>query len=195
MRRFIEMPQEAPVSANTCSHCRTKSAVAGTGLVIAGAILALTTSCMRTVQMGDSALKPFASMYSVDRAGYGFTPLPKSGPVSIEGRSTHGGYDAMLHFGGKASRTIAFRWNGKDYQWLGEQESFEGPRMWDTPDGSFHEQVVITYYKQAVPGEYQGLTIKYSGPDENLMMPRPRPNYSLTLSEVNPMLEKWGYRK
>jgi hypothetical protein len=82
-----------------------------------------------------------------------------------------------------------------DYQWLGEQESFEGPRMWDTPDGSFHEQVVITYYKQAVPGEYQGLTIKYSGPDDKLMMPRPRPNYSLTLSEVNPLLEKWGYRK
>jgi hypothetical protein len=69
-----------------------------------------------------------------DRAQYGFTPLRNSGPVSIERKSTHGGYDAMLHFGGKASRTIAFRWDGKDYQWLGEQESFEGPRMWDTPD-------------------------------------------------------------
>jgi hypothetical protein len=63
------------------------------------------------------------------------------------------------------------------------------------PMGSFHEQVVITYYKQAVPGEYQGLTINYSGSDEKLMMPRPRPNYSLTLSEVNPMLEERGYRE
>jgi hypothetical protein len=139
-----------------------KPAVAGTALVMAGALLALSTSCMRTVQMGDPALQPFASMYSVDRAQYGFTPQPDTGPVSIEGTSTHGGYDAMLHFGGKASRTIAFRLDGKDYQWLGEQESFEGPRVWDTPDGSFHEQVVITYYKQAVAGEYQGLTIKYT---------------------------------
>jgi hypothetical protein len=150
---------------------------------------------MRTVQMSDPALKPFASMYSVDRAQYGFTPLPNSGPVSIEGKSSHGGYDAMLHFGGKASRTIAFRWDGGAYLWLGEQESFEGPRMWDTPDGSFHEQVIITYYKREVHGVFQGLTIQYLGPDEKLMMPRKGPNYSLTLGEVNPMLEKWGYRK
>jgi len=151
--------------------------------------------CMRTVQMGDSALKPFASMYSVDRAQYGFSPLPTSGPVSIEGKSSRGGYDAMLHIGGRTSRTIAFRRDGNVYQWLGEQEIFEGPRMWDTPDGRFHEHVVITYYKQAVFGEFQGLTIQYSGPEEKLMMPREGPNHGLTLNEVNPMLEKWGYRK
>jgi hypothetical protein len=37
--------------------------------------------------------------------------------------------------------------------------------------------------------------MQYLGPDEKLMMPRKGPNYSLTFSEVNPMLEKWGYRK
>jgi hypothetical protein len=171
-----------------------RTVAAGTALVIAGVLLALTTSCMRTVQMSDPALKPFADMYSVDRAQYGFSPLPSSGPVSIESKSSYGGYDAMLHFGGRTPRTIAFRWDGKSYQWLGEQESFEGPRMWKTPDGSFHEQVIITYYKQAVHGEFQGLTIQYLGPDEKLIMPRKAPNFSLTLSEVNPMLEKWGYR-
>jgi hypothetical protein len=62
------------------------------GRVIICSYLALTASCMRTVQMNDPALKPFASMYSVDRAQYGFTPLPNSGPVSIEGKSSHGGY-------------------------------------------------------------------------------------------------------
>jgi DNA repair protein RadC len=31
-------------------------------------VLVSTTSCMRTVNMGDPALKPFASMYSVDRS-------------------------------------------------------------------------------------------------------------------------------
>jgi hypothetical protein len=134
-------------------------------------------------------------MYSVDRSQYGFTPLPKTGPVSIEGSSRLGGYDAMLHFGGDPYRTIAFRWDGKAYQWLGEQESFEGPRMWETADGRFHEEVTITYYKEAVYGASQGLTIGYRGPDDNLMMPRgDRPNWSLTLAEVNPLLEKWGYR-
>jgi hypothetical protein len=68
--------------------------------------------------------------------------------------------------------------------------------MWDTPDGRFHEHVVITFYKEAVNGQLNGLTIQYSGPDQTLMMPRPeRPNWSLTLGEVNPLLEKWGYRK
>jgi hypothetical protein len=101
-----------------------RTAAAGTAPVIAGALLALTAGCMRTVQMSDPALKPFARMYSVERAQYGFSPLPSSGPVSIEGKSSHGGYDAMLHFGGKASRTIAFRWDGGAYQWLGEIRKF-----------------------------------------------------------------------
>jgi hypothetical protein len=159
-------------------------------------VLALTTSCMRTMNLGDPALKPFASMYSVDRSQYGFTPIPNNGPVSIEGKSFQGDYDAMLHFGGNPSRTIAFRWDGKAYQWIGEQEIFKGPRMWDTPDGRFHEQVGITFYKEAAHGVFQGLTINYMGPDGKLMMPGPeRPNWSLTLAEVNPLLEKWGFRK
>jgi hypothetical protein len=152
---------------------------------------------MRTVKMGDPALKPFADMYSVDRAAYGFTPLPKNGPVSIEGKAIFGGgYDAMLHFGGNPSRTIAFRWDGKTYQWLGEQESFEGPRVYETPDGRFHEEVTISFYKEKLDAEFQGLTIDYRGPNVNLMMPRPdRPNWSLTLAEVDPLLEQWGFRK
>jgi hypothetical protein len=156
----------------------------------------LMTSCMRTVKTGDPALKPFATMYSVDRSQFGLTPLPQAGPVSIEGKSTHGGYDAMLHFGGNPSRTVAFRWDGKAYQWLGEEEIFEGPRMYETPDGRFHEEVSISFYKEKLDEEFQGLTITYSGPDEKLTMPRPeRPNWSLTLAEVNPLLEKWGFRK
>jgi hypothetical protein len=151
---------------------------------------------MRTVNMGDPGLKQFASMYAVDRAQYGFTPLPAKGPVSIEGKSSHGGYDAMLHFGRNPSRTIAFRWDGKTYQWLGEQEIFEGPRIYETPDGRFHESITISFYREKLDGEFRGLTIGYSGPDDKLTMPRAeRPNWSLTLAEVNPLLEQWGLRK
>ena len=84
----------------------------------------------------------------MDRSQYGFSPLRRTGPVSIEGKSLFGDYDAMLHFGGNPSRTIAFRWDGKVYQWLGEQETFEGPQIWDKPDGRFHEEVTITFYEQ-----------------------------------------------
>ena len=85
-------------------------------IFLVSVVLALTTSCMRTVNLGDPALTPFASMYSVVRSQYGFTPIPKTGPVSIEDKSFHGGYDAMLHFGGNPSWTIAFRWDGKAYR-------------------------------------------------------------------------------
>src|SRR5260370_7218450 len=48
--------------------------------------------------------------------------------------------------------------------------------------------------RQAVHGEFQGLTIQYLGPDEKLIMPRKAPNFSLTLSEGNPILENWRDR-
>jgi hypothetical protein len=169
---------------------RTKIAMIGIGKLLTLA------SCMRMAKIGDAALEPFAGMYSVDRSQYGFTPLPKTGTVFIEGKSSSGNYDAMLHFGGNPSRTIAFRWDGKIYQWLGEQETFEGPTTFETPDGRFHESVTITFYREAVPGEPQGLTIGYSGPDARLTAPRPeRKNWSLTLAEVNPLIERWGFRK
>src|SRR5712692_4670255 len=48
-------------------------------IVFVGALIASTTSCMRTVNMSDPALEPFASMYAVDRSQFGFTPVPKTG--------------------------------------------------------------------------------------------------------------------
>jgi hypothetical protein len=147
--------------------------------------------CMRTVEVGDQALYPYKSMYSFPREKYGFTPLPTRGHVSIEGKSKIGGYDAMLHFVETPSRTIAFRKAGAGYEWFGEQEIFEGPRMYKTPDGTFHEQISITFYEAAVVGELQGLTVQYDGPDEDLT--RPRPNFSLSLKEVTPLMKSWGY--
>jgi len=163
-------------------------------LSIAFVLLISVTGCMRRTQIGDPALQPFESMYSIDRAKYGFTPLPKSGVVYIEGRSLHGDYDAMLHFQGNSYRTIAFRWDGKVYQWLGEQENFEGPREYETPDGRFHEWISIAYYDEAIFGEPKGAMIIYRGP-EPMRMPGPETNWSLTLAEVKPLLRKWGFRQ
>jgi len=149
---------------------------------------------MRDVQIGDAALKPFDHMYSVDRAQYGFTPLPKSGRVWIEGKSPDADYDATLHFEGNPHRTISFRWDGRAYQWLGEQEVFEGPRMYETPDGRYHERVVITYSTERAFGTMKGLHIQYVGP-ESMRPASPETNWSLTAAEVNPLLKRWGLKE
>jgi hypothetical protein len=108
-------------------------------------------------QLHGPALEPFASMYAVDRSQYGFTPIPKAGPVSITDKSFFDS-EAALHFSGNPSRTISFRWDGKVYHWFGEQETFEGPRMWDTDDGRLHEKVMIAFYKEAVRYRFRDLT-------------------------------------
>ena len=137
--------------------------------------------------MGDLVLEPFASMYAVDRSQYGFSPIPNAGPVSITGKSFFAS-EAMLHFSGNPSRTISFRWDGKAYQWLSEQEKFEGPRMWDTDDGRRHEWITIDFHKEASSTwAFQGHSIYYFGPEG--------PNFSLKLADAEPLLKKWGFRK
>jgi hypothetical protein len=79
------------------------------------ALALFTMACLKSVIVGDQALKPYAAMYDVDRGKYGFTPLPTTGTVLIEGRSSSGGYDAMLHYGGNPNRIVAFRWDGRAY--------------------------------------------------------------------------------
>src|SRR5207253_438443 len=137
---------------------------------------------------------PFDSMYSVDRSQWGFTPIPKTGLVFFGRKTFRDDYDAVLYFGGNLERYIVFRWDGKAYQWLGEQETFEGPQIWDTPDGRTHERVTITFYKEAVEGAFKGLNIQYYGPDLELSsLPKKGPNFSLKLADVGPLLEKWGF--
>jgi hypothetical protein len=156
------------------------------------ALALFTAACRNSVSAGDAALKPYAAMYAVDRGKYGFTPLPTTGTVMIEGRSSSGAYDAMLHYGGNPSRSVAFHWDGRAYQWLGEQEVFDGPRTYDTPDGMQHEEVVISFYVAPVYGVH-GLSIGYEGPDRKLMFAKS--HSSLTLEEVSPLLQEWGFRQ
>src|SRR5215470_3885235 len=68
---------------------------------------------------------------SFDRMSYGFSPIPSAADVRLETRPTSQ-YDAMLHITAKTSRTIAFRKENGKYVWIGEQESFQGPRKYKT---------------------------------------------------------------
>jgi hypothetical protein len=95
----------------------------------------------------------------------------------------------MLHLAGKTSRTIAFRKNAADYSWIGEQEIFEGPKMYKSVDGTFHEEVTLTFEREHVSGvPLNNLSVSYMGED-----PRLAGRVNLSLSDVRPILKEWGY--
>jgi hypothetical protein len=123
-----------------------------------------------------------------NRVSFGFSPLPTSGYVHLESRP-RSGYDAMLHLGGKTSRTIAFRKNSSGYFWIGEQEMFEGPKMYKSVDGTFHEGVTLTFEKEHVSGvPLNKLNVSYVGEDSRFAG-----RVGLSLSDVKPILKEWGY--
>lgn len=123
-----------------------------------------------------------------DRASYGFSPLPTSGRVGLESKP-RAGYDAMLHLEGKTKRIIAFRKGTSGYFWIGEQEIFQGPKMYKTVDGTFHEEVTLTLEKEHVSGvPLNKLNVSYAGED-----PRLAGRADLSLPDVRPILKEWGY--
>jgi hypothetical protein len=125
---------------------------------------------------------------SFDRAAYGFSPLPTSGNVHLESRP-RAGYDTMLHLEGRTTRTIAFRKNASGYCWIGEQETFRGPKTFKTPDGTFHEMIVLSFEEEHVSGvPLNELSVTYDGDD-----PRLADRHGLSLSDVKPILTEWGY--
>jgi hypothetical protein len=115
-----------------------------------------------------------AATNTVNRASLGFTPISREAKLRLESRA-QGKYDAMPHVYGKTSRTIAFRLRSDRYEWIGEQEIFEGPREFDT--------------KEPVSGvPLNAVTVDYRGEDPHLADRRP-----LSLTDVKPILAAWGY--
>jgi hypothetical protein len=128
-----------------------------------------------------------AAAARVERAVYGFSPLPTDGDLRVEFRSS-GRYDAMLHLTGRTSRTIAFRKRGDGYVWIGEQETFEGPSSYTTVDGTFQEAITLTFETEVVSGvPLNSLNIRYHGDDPGIA------KSGLVLSAVNPVLQRWGF--
>jgi hypothetical protein len=141
------------------------------------------------VSIDDPRVVPMIeAMALVDRQALGFTPITPDATLRLE-LGPRAGYDAMLHVYGKTSRTIAFKSAGSRYEWIGEQETFQGPRKYVTPDGEFQESITLTYEKVPISGfPINRLSISYSGEDPMLTGPR-----QLSLDDVRPVLERWGY--
>ena len=141
------------------------------------------------IAVDDARLAPmWEAARSFDREAYGFSPLPMTGDVRVEVRP-RAGYDSMIHIYAKTSRTIAFRKTPTGYRWIHEQESFRGPNQYTSVDGTFHEQIVLTYESESIAAANTNvLSISYWGED-----PRLENRRDLTLSDVIPILEEWGY--
>jgi hypothetical protein len=93
----------------------------------------------------------------------------------------------MLHLAD--DRTISFRKTERGYKWTGEQESFKGPKQYKTVDGTFYEQITLTYEVEHVSGyPLNRLNITYHREEPRLSNLR-----GLTLNEIKPILKEWGY--
>lgn len=152
------------------------------------AILAF-TGCGLTpekISLSDPQVQPLLkAMEQVDRASLGFTPVTTNAQIKLE-LSSGGSYDAMLHVDGITSRTIAFRKTTSGYRWIFEQEIYEGPKWYQTVDGTFREYLDIEYQTEPVDGiPVNQLFIRYTGSDTNLE------RRSFTLAEIRPILDYW----
>jgi len=162
----------------------------GRAVLVAYVLLAGCGILPERVSRDDGRLKPmFEAMSRVDRRSLGFTDVAPDAPIKIEWGPRHG-YDVMLHITAKTARTVAFRRTPSGYDWIGEQEIFQGPAKYQTPDGEFSECITITFERVHISGvPLNRITVDYWGDDPELSRLRPQ----LTLDDARPRLNRWGY--
>jgi len=159
--------------------------------MILATLLVLSAGCEHSlfpqkVSLSDPKIQPLLkAMNQIDRAGLGFTPVTTNAQIRLEIASDRA-YDAMLHVYGATARTIAFRKTQTGFRWVSEQEIYEGPKWYQTVDGTFRENFVIEYQTEPVNGiPTNRIYIQYTGSDTNLI------NREFTLADVRPILEQW----
>ena|SRR5690554_4739267 len=142
------------------------------------------------IKYNDKELKPLLKAVSkINRESMGFTEIEKDAQIRLERNSKNEkGYDKMLHIYGSTSRTISFKLKeNNDYEWIGEQEIFEGPNEFKTPDGIFNENIILTYEKSPISGhQLNKLNIEYRGESKLLTNKE-----NLTLENIRPILKEW----
>jgi hypothetical protein len=141
------------------------------------------------VAMGDPQVQALIrSANTFDRTSFGFSPISKDGEVRLELQPTEK-YDAMLHVTSKTSRSIAYKKEKESFIWIGEQETFRGPRTFKNEDGVVNEAITLIYETEKVSGyPINQLNVTYLGEDPRLTGRR-----DLTLTDVKPILKEWGY--
>jgi hypothetical protein len=161
-------------------------------LTVSAGLIAVCVGCdhglfPKAVSLSDPEIAPLLkAMETIDRAALGFTAITTNSQIKLELSSPGGAYDAMLHIYSGTSRTIAFRKTASGYRWISEQEIHQGPKWYQTVDGTFQEYIVVEYQTERVNGvPTNQLYIQYTGNDTNLA------SRELTLAEVRPIFDKW----
>ncbi len=180
---------DSPIKNETRAAWMKTKTMTLKGLLV---VLALSASACglipEKVSRNDPRLIPmFDAMARVDRRAFGFTPIAADAAIRLEW-GPRNGYDAMLHIDSKTSRTVAFRRTRSGYEWIGEQEIFEGPQKFDTPDGELNESILLNYERVPISGyPVNTLVVSYTGENSELL------SRELSLQMVRPILERWGY--
>lgn len=161
----------------------------GTFPILAAALLASCGLVPEKISWDDPELVPLIrAMDASDRLALGFTPLEPTSRIRIE-RHSKGVYEVMLHIHGGTSRTVAFRRSPAGLEWIHEQEIHTGPKTYTTVDGTFNEQITVTYETAPVSGHNDGkVHIEYSGEDPRLSG---ADRQELTWQQVRPVLAEW----
>jgi hypothetical protein len=152
------------------------------------------SSCMpQPVNYHDEELIPYLqAIKKVQklRDSCGFTPVSVKAKISLEGKSES--YDAMLHvYQNISSRTIAFKEDNGKYVWIGEQETFTGPKSYETVDGNFKETLTLNYETQNISGHRTDtLDVQYGGPDNLCSYP-----CAIPISDIKSLIKTWMQSK
>lgn len=138
-------------------------------LIVFGLMPAFVYSCKPgTTAYNALQLKPYLkALAKVQhlRDSLGFTAIADTAKITLVGKKQ--GYDVMLHIDQlNSSRDIAFKQQGKIFEWIGEQETISGPRYIKTTEGDIKESITLSYQKAFyMPIRPGYLTVAYHIPD------------------------------
>lgn len=126
-----------------------------------------------------------AATAAVDRAAFGFAPLPTNGYARLE--VWPGTKTTRLHIYGAPERVMTFRQTAQGCRWIAEQEIHAGPKVWQTIDGNAREQIVVQYQLERVKDfPVHKTCVNYLGRD-----PRWASRSELTRKDIEPLLAEW----
>ncbi len=140
------------------------------------------------LRMEDERFTPlWKALSKIDRDKLGFTPISTEERVEITG--IIGETDISLAIYGDTSRSISFKKDGNSYEWIYEDETYEGKDKWTDYDGAlWTESIFIGYQTEEINGfPLNTVFIDYTGRDP-IMLDR---RFNFTLQDVKPILEEW----
>ena len=154
-------------------------------------LVAFSSCWLKPIDYHDKKLAPYLKAISKVqhlRDSLGFSTISEKAKISLEGKSNT--YDAMVHiYQSISSWTIAFKKNNNEYVWIGEPEIFNGPKQFETTDGTTNETITLNYDAEPISGfPLDTLSVIYYGPDSSHASQK-----SISLSEARRLIKKWEF--